>query len=60
MCTLCGEVKDWPQPTARCPTCQPRYTCPTCHRTSYHPMDIKWSYCGYCHVFNDVNGELFK
>lgn len=28
---------------------KPSITCPTCGRTSYHPDDIRYKYCGYCH-----------
>lgn len=27
------------------------FTCPVCWRTSYHPEDEKWGYCGNCHDF---------
>lgn len=30
---------------------QPSFTCPHCGKTSYHPEDIKHSYCGNCHLF---------
>lgn len=25
-----------------------------CHKTSYNPNDVEQRYCGYCHVFLDV------
>lgn len=28
---------------------RPSITCPRCGRTSWHPMDIKMGYCGFCH-----------
>lgn len=28
---------------------QPSITCPICGMTSYHPEDIRNSYCGNCH-----------
>ena len=27
----------------------PSFTCSRCHMTSYHPDDIRESYCGNCH-----------
>lgn len=30
---------------------QPSFTCPRCGRTSYHPQDAKWGYCGNCHSY---------
>lgn len=30
---------------------RPSFTCPDCGRTSYHPEDVKNSYCGNCHAF---------
>jgi excisionase family DNA binding protein len=27
------------------------FTCPDCHRTSHHPDDAKYGYCGACHAF---------
>jgi ribosomal protein L37E len=30
---------------------QPSITCPRCGRTSYHPEDIRWGYCGSCHSY---------
>ena len=32
------------------------YTCPVCWRTSYHPDDEKYSYCGNCHGFTGAYG----
>jgi hypothetical protein len=32
------------------------YTCPICSRTSYHPDDEKYSYCGNCHGFTGAYG----
>jgi hypothetical protein len=32
------------------------YTCPVCWRTSYHPDDEKYSYCGNCHDFTGGYG----
>jgi hypothetical protein len=32
---------------------EPSFTCPHCKRTSYHPEDVKQSYCGNCHTFFD-------
>jgi hypothetical protein len=29
---------------------EPSFTCPHCKRTSYHPEDVKQSYCGNCHI----------
>jgi len=29
----------------------PSITCPHCKRTSYHPEDIRHSYCANCNVF---------
>lgn len=26
-------------------------TCPQCNRTSHHPEDVKYGYCGACHEF---------
>lgn len=26
-------------------------TCPDCGRTSYHPQDIAYGYCGNCHAY---------
>ena len=31
----------------------PSTTCPRCDRTSRHPEDIRYSYCGYCAKFYD-------
>jgi ribosomal protein S27AE len=36
----------------------PSITCPRCGRTSYHPKDIQYSYCGYCHVFNSKENQM--
>lgn len=30
---------------------RPSFTCPDCKRTSYHPEEVKHSYCGNCHQF---------
>ena len=30
---------------------QESFTCPRCGRTSYHPEDIRWGYCGNCHDY---------
>lgn len=27
--------------------------CPQCGRISFHPMDVKWRFCGACHKFHD-------
>jgi hypothetical protein len=32
------------------------FTCPVCQRTSYHPEDEKWGYCGACHDFTGGYG----
>lgn len=29
----------------------PSFTCPACGATSYHPMDVRYGYCGRCHDF---------
>lgn len=29
------------------------FTCPRCHRTSHHPLDRRYGYCGAC---NDYTG----
>jgi hypothetical protein len=34
----------------------PSLTCPHCKRTSYHPEDVKHSYCGNCHLFLNEHG----
>lgn len=26
-------------------------TCPVCNRTSHHPTDVKYGYCGFCHAY---------
>lgn len=26
-------------------------TCPRCGRTSYHPKDVEYGYCGNCHDY---------
>jgi hypothetical protein len=33
------------------------FTCPDCGRTSHHPKDEQFSYCGNCHEFKDANRE---
>lgn len=30
---------------------RPSFTCPRCNRTSHHPEDAKYGYCGACHAF---------
>ena len=30
---------------------QPSFTCPECGRTSWHPEDARYGYCGACHAF---------
>lgn len=38
---------------------RPHYTCPFCGEVSFHPRDIRETYCGRCHVFAcDVLEEL--
>lgn len=32
----------------------PHITCPICEMTSYHPKDIEYGYCGYCHAFTRI------
>ena len=32
------------------------FTCPKCWRTSYHPEDEQWGYCGACHDFTGGYG----
>jgi hypothetical protein len=32
------------------------FTCPVCHRTSYHPEDEQWGYCGNCHDYTGGYG----
>lgn len=27
------------------------FTCPKCGRTSHHPMDARFGYCGHCHDY---------
>lgn len=27
---------------------RPHITCPTCQRTSYHPEDVRYGWCGHC------------
>jgi hypothetical protein len=27
------------------------FTCPRCHRTSHHPDDKRYGYCGACHAY---------
>lgn len=29
------------------------YTCPNCGRTSYNPNDVRESYCGFCHEYEE-------
>lgn len=29
----------------------PSFTCPRCSRTSYHPQDKRYGYCGACHDY---------
>jgi hypothetical protein len=31
-------------------------TCPTCHRTSHHPRDIQYGYCGACNWWTSNRG----
>ena len=35
---------------------QPSITCPHCGKTSYHPEDIKYRYCGACYRFHEGSG----
>jgi hypothetical protein len=37
----------------------PHFTCPACKATSYHPQDVKNSYCGRCHTFPENRGETW-
>lgn len=30
---------------------RPSFTCPRCSRTSHHPKDAEFGYCGACHDF---------
>lgn len=32
-------------------TTRPSFTCPDCKRTSHHPKDAEYAYCGNCHAF---------
>jgi hypothetical protein len=32
-------------------------TCKVCGRTSHHPEDVRYLYCGYCHAFHPDGGE---
>lgn len=34
------------------------FTCPLCGRTSHHPDDVRYSYCGACHEFTDTTGAV--
>lgn len=34
---------------------QPSITCPVCEKTSYHPMDIAYGYCGFCNAYTGVS-----
>lgn len=34
----------------------PGITCPVCSWTSYHPEDIRYGYCGWCHAFTSPPG----
>jgi hypothetical protein len=36
------------------------FTCPVCWRTSYHPEDEKWGYCGNCHDFTGGSGYGYQ
>jgi hypothetical protein len=37
---------------------EPSITCPKCNKTSHHPEDVKYKYCGNCHLFHDQMGEF--
>jgi hypothetical protein len=27
------------------------YVCPVCHMESFHPEDVRYSYCAHCHRY---------
>jgi hypothetical protein len=39
---------------------EPTFVCPACHRVSYHPKDIEYGYCGFCHDFTGKRPEEVK
>lgn len=38
----------------------PSYTCPVCRSVSYNPNDVEQGYCGKCHDFTRLTGELVE
>lgn len=49
---------DWPEPEPAPVDPDPisygdaeLFTCPKCGRTSHHPMDARFGYCGHCHDY---------
>ncbi|MEV0112339.1 hypothetical protein AB0H77_03645 [Streptomyces sp. NPDC050844] len=46
------QPRDEERPGLR-PAARPSFTCPRCTRTSHHPMDLRYGWCGHC---NDYTG----
>lgn len=40
------------------PPPQPAFTCPSCGRTSHHPKDFQYGYCGACHAYTGDTGRF--
>lgn len=38
-------------PQLRAAHAGPSLTCPRCYRTSHHPEDVAYGYCGHCHDY---------
>ncbi len=34
------------------------FTCPRCGRESWHPKDVEYGYCGFCHAYTGGEREL--
>ena len=45
-----AELEPEPEPTLVLGDAE-LFTCPKCGRTSHHPMDARFGYCGHCHDY---------
>ncbi|MFD9445493.1 hypothetical protein ACFWBR_42390 [Streptomyces sp. NPDC060006] len=36
---------------------RPTFTCPRCTRTSHHPMDLRYGWCGHCSDYTGTPTE---
>lgn len=36
------------------------FTCPECHMVSHNPNDVHYGYCGNCHEYTRLTGEMVE